>query len=622
MDIVFTNQKGQIAIAMALAVFAMLSAATFFMMVASGNLLTKYDCAKLQQFNIIRSECGRAQAIAESMESIPDDIYLRERVIAVDGSATGNQYVSKTRLMKVQPVQEHALFKNKEYKIMSLVTLKNMASHISAINSIQSQVKSYGEKHIRRATLAGYHYLTDTDKSPNNTNVYFWGPDVVYGRVHSNTDIWIKQMGGGTNNGWPTFLGPVYTGGRIMSFSGPIPVAQVFREGVWEGVAPIEFNLTAESIRANGVNIGPTVYDANRIMFVKVNGAVYTSMIGNIINQGTTGADVYTDYPNHSGEPLYSNRYPQLDTLWTTGATGSIMNTSGMVHSKLWLSGTFQGAQTWCAEDTLYLIDDCVLAGTPMGMNPDGTNGSIYNNNDILGIVSEKSIIVKYGYKDPITMQREKPNCGSDAQGIWIYAALCALGEGGGNPRKDGVFSFEYQHPHPSVPAVRINNQVWDNIDLHRRKFPQTLAQPWPGNIDYPWYNPLWPEGRPTMERGTIHIRGSVAQRRRGFTHRSASDGEYPNPTSAWNIPLDHCGGVSGVSYQDPVLGITFMPVNAPGASGTGIGYKKDYRYDFRFDLNSPPHFPELYIRGRKPVYYAQEWTFKKPPRNLSQLSN
>jgi hypothetical protein len=620
MEKVITNQKGQIAIAMALAIFGLVSAATFYTMVLSGSVLTKYDCGKLQQLNLIRSECGRAQAFAESMETIPDNITLPDKIVSLSGSNMNSSFLVQTRIKKTATVNENVLYRNKEYQIMSLVSLKNSLGNYNAPNAFASQVRSYSEKNIRRATLAGYHYLTDTDKSSNNTNVYFWGPDVVHGRVHSNTDIWIKQMGGGGNNGWPTFLGPVYTAGSVRSFSGTIPVAQVFRAGYWEGVLPIEFNLTAETIRTNGIAVGPPVYDPNRIMFVKVNGSMYTSMIGYIVNQGSIGADVWTNYPMHEGEPLFTNHYPQIDTLWTTGASGSILNHSALVQSKLWLSGRFQGAQTWCAVDTLYLTDDCVLAGTPIGMNADGTNNGVYNNNDILGIVSEKSIIVKYGHKDPVTLQREKPNCGSDTDGIWIYAALCALGEGNGDSHKDGVFSFEYQHPHPSTPAVRLygNTQVFDKIDIHRRKYPQTADFPWPSNIDYPWYNPLWPEGRPTMERGTIHLRGSVAQRRRGFTHRGLADSDYPNPTGAWNIPLDYCGGASGVSVLDPVLGISFNSQNAPGASGSGIGYKKDYRYDYRFDLNSPPDFPELYIRGRKPVYFAQDWVFKKPPRNLN----
>ncbi len=623
MLVLLNNQKGNIAIALALAIVGLMSAITMTLLAYMDTVSTRYDCDKLQQLNLLRSESTRALAIAENMETLNDGIYLPAKSVTITCSHARNTFTMRTRILKSEQGINEGIYHFNEFRVLSLVTQKGGSGSSYSINGLPSPVKSFSETKIRRSTLSGYHYLTDIDRSLNNTNSYFWGPDVVYGRVHSNTDIWIKQMGGGNNNGWPTFYGPVYTAGQIQSFSGTPPVQMVFRAGYWEHVTPIEYNLTANEIRAHGRVIGPSTYDPNRILFVKVNGPVYSTMIGNVIQMGYDSTDVWTQYPPPNGEYLYHNLYPHYDTLWTNGSSGSILNNSAIVYSKMWLQGRFQGAQTWCSVDTLYLTDDCYLAHTPLGSDPDGTTfGSTYNHTDLLGIVSEKSIIVKYGHKDPDSGDRLKPNCGGSNNGIWIYAALCALGDGNGDFHKDGAFTFEYQHPHPSAPAVRLgtNTHVWDKIDLHRRRYPQTDASPWPGNIDYPYYNPLWPEGFPYKERGAIHLRGAVAQKRRGYVHRGLSDPEYPNPGSTWNIPLDLCGGSSNEGYTDPILGITWMAVNAPNASGGGIGYYKDYRYDYRFDLYSPPDFPEIYLRGGKSVYDTGEWYFRKPPLNQTIL--
>jgi hypothetical protein len=427
-----------------------------------------------------------------------------------------------------------------------------------------------------------YSNFIQTASSSNDTPTYYWGPDVVYGKVRVNGDLWIKQAGGGTNNGWPTFYSPVIVSGQIQSYSGTPPYAQIFREGYDENIPEVPLGFA--NIPAYAQIVGPVNYDPSRITMVTVNGDFFTSLIGIIHVNGFDTLWVYSDYPPGNGAPLYANIIPHADTLWVEGPSGfSAGNETFMVNSLLWIKGTFSGTQVWYSPDNIFLMDDILLTNTPVGQAPDGSvSGSTMNTTDKVAIVSGKSIYIQYGYKDPVSGNRMKPNCDGDAQGIWVYASLYALGDGDGNSREDGVFTFEYQHPHPSVPAVNIDNTLYDKIDLHRRTYPQTTGIPWPGNIDYPYYNPLWPEGNPYMERGTVHVFGSIIQRRRGFMHRSLADTDYPNPTNLWNIELDLCGGPSGMAYVDPVLNTTFAGVNAPGATGAGVGYKKDFRFDNR----------------------------------------
>jgi len=266
----------------------------------------------------------------------------------------------------------------------------------------------------------------------------------------------------------------------------------------------------------------------------------------------------------------------------------------------------------------MYLIGDILLNGTPVGTAPDSPTNT--NRYDIVGLVSEGSILIKYGYVNPEDSVRVHPNCGGTGvtglnAGINIYAALCALKKGD-ITQSDGVFSFEYQRPHPSVPTVFAAGQFWTKIDLHRRRWPQNGANPWPGNIDFPWYNPLWPERQPYLERGDINLWGSVAQRRRGFVHRSPYDNEYPS-NGVWNVPIDFTGATAIQNYPDPVLGITMQTINYPGATGSGVGYAKNYHYDTRFYTTAPLNFPEVNLQGGDAPMLAESWLIKKPPRDL-----
>jgi hypothetical protein len=50
--------------------------------------------------------------------------------------------------------------------------------------------------------------------SPNQTNTYFTDMQMYSGCRSLYSDINIKQAGGGTNNGWPTFHEPVIISGN------------------------------------------------------------------------------------------------------------------------------------------------------------------------------------------------------------------------------------------------------------------------------------------------------------------------------------------------------------------------------------------------------------------------
>jgi len=434
-----------------------------------------------------------------------------------------------------------------------------------------------------------YSDLTIINKTLNNTDPMFTGSDEVYGKVRSNTDIWIKQTTEGNNNGWPVFWDEVITSGIVRSASGAIPHRQIFRGGLSENVAPLETNdqyLLTEAIQTLPV-VGHYSWDPEGsfpdIVFAEVNNGMVSLMRATFSTPRRDFADVYNTFPPPTGYPLFRNYFGVSDTLWSILDEIPLGN-GFYCPSKLWLKGTISGNVTIAAQDTIFLIGDLLYANTPVGTAPDAPP---LNPLDKLTLISGKQISIKYGYRCPIDSIRVHTNCGPDEGGIFIYGDLIALGDSA-NDRKDGVFTFEYQHPHGSTPSQRIGKTLFRRIDLHRYRFPQFGSRPWLPLLDYPWYNPLWPEAKPYKERGSIHLWGSIYQHRRGYVHRPAFDEEYTN-NGYWDIENDFCGGTSDYATIDPILNIILKPINYPGATGDGIGYKKNYHFDTR-PLGSRTH--------------------------------
>jgi len=277
-----------------------------------------------------------------------------------------------------------------------------------------------------------------------------------------------------------------------------------------------------------------------------------------------------------------------IDTVWTIGPTGMINNQSVWVPYELWISGNVAGKQTWGSSHSIYIKDDLTYTNTIPGNPPDGGDPDQpgfpqypINNTDCLGLISEKSIYVQYGYRHPEDSLRYKPN----TDDVFIYGYLVAGGSDDEDPVDAGIFSFQYQHPKGSTPAQEWEGEFYSNIDLHLRHYPTTPDNPWPPGLDYPWYNPLWPEpgltfapGAPytpeipnpheaptiTYLRGDVRLFGGFASRRVGFIRRS---GTQDYDTGIWDLE----NYLFGRHSDNPT------------------GYNKDYYHDKRLPDLSPP---------------------------------
>jgi hypothetical protein len=620
MTVSFFNQRGSIALAIVIAIIGALSGVSLASVAFRDSHSFRLQLDAIQEFHILRSEIGRARLITSSFEDMdnpPQQSTLPIRKINVTFGNHRTVYDVKTKIKAVSSFSEDNIL------IQSLVSAVRGSGILSSPGQA-SPIKKYSENFIKSLqTLAIFHYFSDIDRSPDDIpgNIRFYGADVVHGRVHSNSDIWIRQIGGGNNNGWPTFYGLVSTAGEIKVYpggGGNYPEDLVFREGLIENYPRIVFDPTAELVRQNGLRPFGSQETDDKIAYVTVDGSSFESWIGTKTPAGIEQYEIYDSYPPYGpvGNPIGLNTITIIDTIWTAGPTGSVNNRSVFVPYELWISGTFAGKQTWACADNIYLKNDITYFSTTPGLPPDGGPENLHpvNTQDYLGIISEESILIQYGHRDPTDPDslRQKPNTSS----IYIYGAICGMGDGEDDPYGDGIFTFQYHFPKGSTPDQMIGEIMWEKIDLHRFKYPTSAFNPWPPGLDYPWYNPLWPEagpavppviapaGSPTVTylRGTINLFGSVAQRRRGYVRRS---GNPDVDNGIWDI-------------ENNIFGA------APNNIGGGpSGYDKDYLFDTRFEDVGPPDFPLVKFEGYESDelmdlgYATLSWVFKKPPNNF-----
>ncbi len=606
------NNIGSIGIALIIILISTLSGFTLSMIAFNDTKSFRQQLQMVQQLHLLRSEVGRARLICSHLEleaTNEGNIHtiLPIRNINIQFKNFRTIYNAKTKI-KYMPSS-----KQKGYKISTLTTA-NRYNEISPI-------KKYSENFIQSLqTLAIFHYFTDQDLDHSGIpgNIRFFGQDVIYGRVHSNTDIWIRQAGGGTNNGWPTFHELVTTSGEIRVYDGgSCPTLQVFRGGLIQNYPPIIFQPTAELVRRNGLSpYGHTPID-NQIAFVTINNTSYNISIGYITSTTVDTLIIYDSYPPYGaiGNQIGMNIISRIDTTWAPGSVGSLNNRSIFIPFQLWISGNVGSGQTWASTHNIYIKDDITYYRTIPGLPPDGGIDNNYpiNNSDYFGLISQKHILIQYGYKHPQTNIRYKPNTNN----IYLYGAYCAMGQGSGiEPDHDkGVVTFQYQFPKGSTPDQVWQGDLYTNIDLHRFKYPTSPFNPWLPGLDYPWYNPLWKQagtafGHPlipnphnapmiTLLRGTINLYGSIAQRRRGFVRRSGNpdfDTNYDNPY--WDLENNIFGRHTGVP----------------------TGYNKNYNFDTRFERIGPPDFPLVKFEGYETDelmdlgFKTIKWIFKSPP--------
>ena len=481
-----------------------------------------------------------------------------------------------------------------------------------------------GAMETAKIPMSRFQYLTQYEESENfgsydpadcRGDVLFWGPEYYEGLTMSEDDIWIRQGGGGNNNGWPTFDQIVLTSGRIMDYATgqpaiyTAPMDDIFLGGYIENSVHFSFPAVAENIRANGITIEESA--DHDVLFAEIEGNIAHLRYADWLTQIEIFT-VYNSFPDLErpdlaiGDSIWVNEVTTRELVWEEETTDLEVNdTSVFVNCQLWIEGSIGSDMTWGCADTVYITSDIFYADIEMG---DPAEDSEY----LFGLVSEERIYYKYKYKD-YAGNIHDDNC----NGIYLYGSYAALGDGDidlygdMNTHYEGIITPEYQHPHGSTPAFTIDlpQGDWDvqYPDLHKFIFPPdplwtgdqgfqfhgnepvpnngfyTCGYPYevpgygnfvttPYGADYPWYNPVYPEAAcPDMgERGILHHFGGKQQRRYGYIHRSGTD---PNNHSGYEWDIQHW------QYS--------------GTHGT-VGYEEDYHWDSRLENDAPPDYPEI----------------------------
>lgn len=479
---ILNNEKGSIfiiATAVIVAIVSFLSSAALIEMVNNDFVKTQYQHDKLQEELFLRTELERTALAINNNKYIP----LPDR--------------------EGQDLEMHSEYRRANYKITNIKAPRRTGYAVQSLieveregpsgRKIESPIKRMTERFLNPKSLAEYQYMTMTEQSENADGdfdaglVKFWGPDELYGPVHSNSDIWIQQAGGGNNGGWPTFYDKVTTTGRFMNYntSSPLlesgaPVDDIFRDEYQEEVPDVGFNPNADDIRQFGTEIGGVGID---IVYVEMANGSFSSRYGVIVQEAVMELPVYSWYPHNAGlvnaviavggnwyedsDEIWTNTITKLDTAWSPGPNLPLNNNSFWVpYGELWIEGNVAGNTSFGCADTVFIVGDITYAGTPVGAYPDGFSGidtitgepqyeGSPNLSDYFGLVSEQKILIRYKHKDPDTDEIITNNCD---QNVYLYGAFAAIAQGDvelyGDMacHYDGIFTFQYPHGHGSTP--------------------------------------------------------------------------------------------------------------------------------------------------------------------------
>ncbi len=470
-------------IAVMLSIVAVASSASLMVITGHNQLQTQYSHDKIQEELLLRSEATRLHLSIEH----DDTRRLPGRVVEILEPDRKTTYFISSRGQHIVISSFMGIATQQAYAVQSLITARRDRR---IARSYKSPVKRYSERLIRNKSLAEYQYFTNTEASENADGgtaaamVSFYGSDDLYGPVHSNDFIWIQNSGS-----WPTFHSMVTTHKWIMDKATgaraiySAPMGSIFLGGYLEEAPSIIFNPTAELIRQNGLELGNPETD---IVYVKLHDGSFDCMYGEIVNAGIDTFGVYSWFPhtadladyivNNGGnwyedsDHIYTNYITNYDTIWTDASSFPVTNHSVWVgDAELWIEGEVYGAQTWGSADTVFIVGDIIYANTNPGYPPDDPGDT--NLTDYFGLVSEKKILIRYKHKDPFEeMEISDDNCNN----VILYGAYAAIGAGDesihGNMycHYDGIFTFQYHHPHGSTPDfIALNPYILEDFTIN-----------------------------------------------------------------------------------------------------------------------------------------------------------
>jgi hypothetical protein len=550
-------------------------------------------------------------------------------------------------------------------------TINQLETSVSEFSSTTSNNEIYlSFKKDDEINLSSFQHFTDIEESENADGglaagmMKFWGPDVLWGPVHTNHDIWIQQAGGGPNNNWPTFHGQVVTGGIARLYPsgapamGAAPIDDIFVGGLEQstnGVTEVPLPETAEEIQQNGISVGNPETD---IVYVKMYGYGAEIKLGEIVEIGSQQFEVYSWFPKDAEEAqnvidnggnwfedsdnIWINEITIYDTIWTDSPALSWTDEASfwIPDAELWIEGEVAGNVTFGCGQNTYIVNDIWYTNTIKGAAPDDPDE--WNPTDYFGLVSEERIFIKYKHRNPFDPNYPIVSPNSSDGNVYLYGAYAALGKGDtlqyGNMacHYDGVITPEYQHPHGSTPNFWApspytgNDTLYTYIDFHKFIFPINNTVPpqiegfnLHGNdpqlvnnntCGYPFESPDYINSYPNNDPNNyVYPYGTGYPWLNPVWPEPATDIIFERGT------IHHWG-----SFSQRRRGYTHRsgtdPYNHPGdnvwdlddfhfdGDHNSTGYDKNYFYDSRFTIKNPINFPSMECDNYQTIYVQKSY--------------
>lgn len=249
----------------------------------------------------------------------------------------------------------------------------------------------------RLRSFANYMYLTDVEDTEYGEIIWFWTPDTLYGRTHSNDFIGLKYS--------PTFYGPVSTSMGEFIYNQPGQIH--FEYPPVFNAPPVNFPKTAKSVRANAQ---PFVTDGHgRLMtWIRLEGDggyhIFQYPLG-----GVRAESVYSSGPPPNWQAIF-------------------------VDGQVEIEGTLTGQLTIGSSQDMFLIDDVrYTAANRLTGDFNEEDPSV----GIMGLVSEGDIIIRDNYRNGKENGINVGGADWNRHSIVITAGMVALGSS---------FTFEHQN--------------------------------------------------------------------------------------------------------------------------------------------------------------------------------
>ncbi len=386
-------------------VLLVMTSLAFMKWAADENHQAEFDLARTQAYYVAQKgifERSMYEMRTRPVETLPQGNESFDPGILKDDSGQLIGSYSRPYINRVNDQFEQGLFASTFYYELGATGSVSFVSYDGRVKTVERTVKMLA----KLRTYASYMYLTHYEMTDYGEIIWFWTPDTLNGRVHSNTQIGIKYS--------PQFRGPFSCSADELVYFSASPY---FAYDPQLGAPIVDFPLTAERLRSSAGGSG-TFFDNNNGEFQSRLTCDPTYPRG-----GGDGTWYFEQWQN--GTPYDSSSVEASQSIPMGSSTAIFIE--GICQ--VWGTGVV-GGNTVGTSGNMDLMSDITYST----IEPQNGIYDVEEATSILGLISEQDIVIKN------TVQNGQGNGvsgGYDESDIVITAALVALGEN---------FTFEHQN--------------------------------------------------------------------------------------------------------------------------------------------------------------------------------